>query len=148
MQDFVPNPEDGWTCDTGDIAFMSLIGPVWHRLRADGVYEYGFTAQEDKHANLMGRLHGGMISAFADYALGHSCRLDRDNTPNVTVHLGIDYLAGGLMGQWITCEVHITHKTRAMSFIRGEMFGDGQLMATANGVFKAVNLPWKARNQP
>lgn len=138
----MPDPSQGWQSATADIPFMQIVGPIYHRFLGDvaeeGV-EYGFFPKAEVHGNKYGRLHGGMISAFADYALGHTIWMARGGLmPNVTVHLGIDYIAAGDPDVWTTCRALITRKTHGMAFMRGEIYAADRLLAIASGVWKAV----------
>lgn len=137
-QVYEPDRAEGWMRDDTDIPFMRHVGPTWYRQDADGI-EYGFMPCAEVHGNLYRRLHGGMISAFADYALGHACWVaGGGETPHVTVHLGIDFMAAGDPAQWTTCRVTTVRKTRSLAFMRGEIWAGGTCLATANGVWKAV----------
>lgn len=135
---YEPDPAEGWVRDLVDIPFMRHIGPAWHR-QFDGVAEYGFMPRPEIHGNHFRRLHGGMISAFADYAIGHACLLAGGGAmPHVTVHLGIDYIAAGSPDTWTTCRVLTLRRTRSLAFMRGEIFAGDTLLANATGVWKAI----------
>jgi len=134
---YEPPPAEGWLLDDTPIPFMQLVGPVFYR-QIEGAYEYGFTSKPDIHGNLHGRLHGGMIATFADYALGHSCWLDSNGIPHVTIHLGLDYMQAGLPGEWTSCRVQFVRKTRTLCFMRGEIYSGGKHLTTATGIWKVV----------
>ena len=47
------------------------------------------------HCNARGMLHGGVISALADNALGISCVLQAENMSALTINLSTDFLSTG-----------------------------------------------------
>src|SRR5271155_2735867 len=54
------------------------------------------------HTNSRGFVHGGLIAALADNAMGLSCAEQLDSAVSlVTVNLAIDYLGSATVGQWL-----------------------------------------------
>ncbi|HEU0221660.1 MAG TPA: PaaI family thioesterase [Paracoccaceae bacterium] len=136
-QGIPPDIEEGWQRHDSGIPFMVRNGPVWHRLR-DGRYEGGFLPAPEVHGNLYGYVHGGMLAAFADFALGHACWFANERARVVTVHLDINFVTAAKVGTWIGCEVEIVRKTRSLCFPRGDFVAEGQVLATASGVWKII----------
>ncbi|MDB5547464.1 MAG: thioesterase superfamily protein, partial [Tardiphaga sp.] len=58
------------------------------------------------HTNSRGMVHGGLIAALADNAMGLSCgvKIDSGGTRLVTVSLAVDFLGTAQIGQWLTIE--------------------------------------------
>lgn len=138
---FLPDATEGWIAAPAEIPFMTHVGPLWHRAM-DGGSEYGFMPCAEIHGNRFGRLHGGMIAAFADYALGHACWQEGGaDAAHVTVHLGLDFVSAGEPGVWTTCLVQTVRRTRSLVFMRGEISAGGNLLATASGIWKPVRQP-------
>lgn len=132
-----PEHEEGWERHDDGIPFMMRNGPVWYRLSA-GRYECGFLPKPEIHGNLYGFVHGGMLAAFADVALGHACWFANDRQPIVTVHLQLDFMAAAKPGAWIGCNVEIVRKTRSLVFPRGDFMTQGRVVAAASGVWKII----------
>ena len=127
----------GWTLyEEAGNPFMLHIGPVWDRV-VDGRREYAFLP-EAVHCNLNDVVHGGMLTAFADHALGHPCWVDNGGGGAVTAHLGVNFLAAARKGELVTCRTEIVRKTRALYFPRGDIMQGGRCVATASGVWKIV----------
>lgn len=132
-----PEVEDGWfRCDKGN-PFQFRNGTIWYCQR-DGLVHVGFLAVAEIHGNLMGYVHGGMLAAFADFALGHAIWFAHDRKPIVTAHLDINYVSGAKPGEWIHCTPQIVRKTRSLAFMRGDIMAADRVVATANGVWKAI----------
>src|SRR5579871_2017949 len=53
------------------------------------------------HTNSRGFVHGGLIGALCDAAMGYSCARTGGLHGLVTVSLSVDYLASALEGQWL-----------------------------------------------
>src|SRR3954462_9566748 len=60
------------------------------------------------HTNARGFVHGGLIAALADKAMGHSCghRL-RGAVSLVTISMAIDFLGSAQIGQWLTVDTDV-----------------------------------------
>src|SRR5947209_11886929 len=57
------------------------------------------------HTNGRGLIHGGLIAALADNAMGYSCAQATDWTTSfVTISLSIDFVGSGEIGQWLVVE--------------------------------------------
>src|SRR6476660_676607 len=55
------------------------------------------------HTNSRGFVHGGLIAALADKAMGHSCgRKRRGAFSLVTVNMSIAFISSAQVGQWLT----------------------------------------------
>jgi len=132
-----PETEDGWQRHDDDNPFMILNGPIWYR-EEGGLLHVGFRSVHEVHGNSLGYIHGGMLAAFADFALGHKVWFAHDRKPIVTAHLDINYVSGGLAGEWIHCTPEIVRKTRSLCFVRGDIMAAGRVVATASGVWKSI----------
>ena len=67
----IPSPPPGFAPHFRKSPVTDAWEPLFSR-RADGVVEIGFRASRP-HANGRGFVHGGLISALADNAMGLSC---------------------------------------------------------------------------
>jgi uncharacterized protein (TIGR00369 family) len=121
----------GWE-PVDDEGFMATVGPIYHR---EGVY--GFRA-EQKHANLVGVVHGGMLMSFADRAMGVAAMGAADGANCVTIQLEMKFLEGGKLGDWLTSHSFVMKRTGSLVFLRGEVRDGERLVATADGVWKIL----------
>lgn len=92
------------------------------------------------HTNSRGMVHGGLIAALADNAMGLSCgvKIDSGGTRLVTVSLAVDYLGTAQIGQWLTIEPDVVKTGRTLCFAQCLIKADGEVVARANGTFKLV----------
>lgn len=94
---------------------------------------------EAAHTNSRGFVHGGLISALADNAMGLSCshRLGGEASL-VTVNLTLDFLGSAQVGQWLEFTTAFVKSGGTLSFAQAFVTADGQPCARANGVFKVM----------
>ena len=91
------------------------------------------------HTNSRGFVHGGLISALADNAMGLSCARRLNHTGGlVTVNLNVDFLGSALEGQWLEFDTVYVKPGRTLCFAQAFVTADGQPCARANAVFRVV----------
>jgi uncharacterized protein (TIGR00369 family) len=111
--------------------------PLYRRLSGDTVV-LGLRAGA-AHTNSRGFVHGGLISALADNAMGLSCaRKLGDLASLVTVNLTVDFLDSALTGQWLEWDTMFVKPGGTLCFTQAFVTADGQPCARANGVFRVV----------
>lgn len=93
------------------------------------------------HTNSRGLVHGGLISALADNAMGLSCgRHMPEGTQLLTATLAVDFLGRAEIGQWLCVETGFVKPGRTLSFAQCFVTADGKPIARANASF-AVQRP-------
>ncbi len=94
---------------------------------------------DEQHTNARGFVHGGLISALADNAMGLSCALPRQGVGSlVTVSLNVDFLGVARQGQWLTFETGFVTTGRSLDFAQCFVMADGVACARANATFRAL----------
>lgn len=111
--------------------------PLYSRLSGDTVV-LGLRAG-DAHTNSRGFVHGGLISALADNAMGLSCarRLGLE-TGLVTVNLSVDFLGLAHKGEWLEFDTVFVKPGSTLCFAQAFVTADGQPCARANAVFRVI----------
>jgi uncharacterized protein (TIGR00369 family) len=109
---------------------------------SDEAHELGFRLAE-AHCNSRGLLHGGVIAALADNAMGLSYGVVRrkthgDATGAVTVSLNVDYVSSAALGQWIAVRPHVVKAGRQMGFVEALILADDTVIARASATFRMV----------
>ena len=111
--------------------------PLYSRRTGDRVI-LGLRAAE-AHTNSRGFVHGGLITALADNAMGLSCaRTLGEAASLVTVNLTVDFLGVAYLGQWLEFDTLFVKPGRTLSFAQAFVTADGQPCARANAVFRVV----------
>ena len=92
------------------------------------------------HANSRGFVHGGLISALADNAMGLSCGEQAANTASlVTVSLSVDFVGFAKVGQWLEIRPEVIKIGKSLCFATALVLTDDSVCARASGVFKVVS---------
>lgn len=110
--------------------------PLYSRSTADAVQIGLFVG--DAHCNSRGFLHGGVIAALADNAMGLSCVAVMAERPRglVTVSLSVDYVGAAKNGQWLQIEPRVLKAGKSLAFADALVTADGETIARASASFK------------
>jgi len=111
--------------------------PLYSR-KTEGAVVLGLRAGA-AHCNSRGFVHGGLIGALADNAMGLSCARRANHAGGlVTVNMSIDFLGTALEGQWLEFDTVFVKPGRTLCFAQAFITADGQPCARANAVFRVV----------
>ena len=125
---FTPYPEQG--------PFLQEIGPI-HVSERDGERVFGLRAEE-RHANHRGTVMGGLLSTFADFALGRAIEADADDDKGrATVSLTVDFLKPANPGDWIESRASVDRVGGTLAFADCSLSVDGREVVRARAVFAA-----------
>lgn len=96
------------------------------------------------HCNSRGLVHGGLIAALADNAMGLTCAQSLMQSGRsvenglVTVSLSTDYLGAGKLGEWLQISPEATKVGGSICFTRAQVTSADVLIATAHATFKIL----------
>src|ERR1700760_2074921 len=94
------------------------------------------------HTNAPGFVHGGLIAALADKAMGHSCGHKMGGSHSlVTVGMSIDFISSAQIGQWLTVETEVIRTGATLCFALCFVTSDDAVIARANATFRVVPKP-------
>jgi uncharacterized protein (TIGR00369 family) len=112
--------------------------PIYSRRTEDAVI-VGLRLAEP-HTNSRGLIHGGLIAALADNAMGLSCgvKLEGGASRLITVSLAIDFIGSAKVGQWLAVETDVIKVGKTLCFAQCFVTADGAKIARANGTFSVV----------
>jgi acyl-coenzyme A thioesterase 13 len=132
----LPNPAlEGWTERAGIVS--NLVGPFWER-RIGSDAQVGLVC-DPRHDNGNGKMHGGILMMLADMGMGAAVRATGEYPHFVTMQLDVAFLQVVDIGEFVTSECHVRHKTRSVIFVSGALKVGEKQVASAQGVFKSVN---------
>lgn len=133
--DAVSLEAEGWhIIEVG--GFSGLVGPYWWR-GAGSAAVVGFLAEE-RHANHIGTVHGGMLMTFADIALGYGVVQALKAPRCATAQLALQFVATAKFGEFITCQPEVVRRTEQLIFVRGLLCVDDKVVASADGIWKVL----------
>ncbi|TWI66728.1 uncharacterized protein (TIGR00369 family) [Bradyrhizobium huanghuaihaiense] len=91
------------------------------------------------HTNGRGLIHGGLITALADNAMGYSCAQATGWTTSfVTVSLSVDFVGSAEIGQWCAIESDVIKTGKTICFAQCLIKADDIVIARASGTFRVV----------
>jgi uncharacterized protein (TIGR00369 family) len=91
------------------------------------------------HTNARGFVHGGLIAALTDKAMGHSCGHKMHGAHSlVTVSMSIDFIGSAQIGQWLVVESEVLKTGGTLCFAQCRVTADDAVIARANGTFRVV----------
>jgi uncharacterized protein (TIGR00369 family) len=91
------------------------------------------------HTNARGFVHGGLIAALTDKAMGHSCAHKMHGAWSlVTVSMSIDFISSARIGQWLTVETNVIKTGSTLCFAQCFVKADDIAIARANATFRVV----------
>ena len=91
------------------------------------------------HTNGRGLIHGGLIAALADNAMGYSCaQMTNWTTSFVTISLTVDFVGSAEIGQWLTIESDVIRTGKTICFAQSLAKADDVVIARASGTFRVV----------
>ncbi len=108
--------------------------PIYFKATEDA-YILGLRLAE-AHTNSRGLIHGGLIAALADNAMGLSCSLKGKLSGIVTINLSVDYLGSANIGQWLQIDTNFMKIGGSICFAQCLVTADGEPCARANATFK------------
>ena len=117
--------------------FLESLGPL---------YSVGFGASmviglrvQEKHTNARGALHGGVLAAVADIALGYGLATSTEPpTSMVTANLSVDFAGGAKIGDWVETSLDVQKVGARMAFANVYFSVGRERIARASGVFLVV----------
>ncbi|WP_119157156.1 PaaI family thioesterase [Caldimonas tepidiphila] len=118
--------------------FIGLCGPLYVRERDDGPPVLAMRIA-DKHLNLRGIAHGGLLATLADTALGYVLNRARGAQLSlVTASLTTDFAEAARLGDWVEAYVDIQRVGSRMAFANAYLHVGERRILRASGVFAAV----------
>ena len=123
---FAPFPNQG--------PYLEYVGPIHVNEDSDELI-LGLRAEE-RHANHRGTVQGGLLSTFADFALGRAIDADADDdTPRATVSLTVDFLKPAKPGDWIESRTRVDRVGGTLSFADCSLTVEGKEIVRARAVW-------------
>jgi uncharacterized protein (TIGR00369 family) len=91
------------------------------------------------HTNARGLIHGGLMAALADNAMGYSCAQATGwRSSFVTISLAVDFTGSADIGQWLAVESEVIRTGSTICFAQCLVKADDAVVARANGTFRVV----------
>ena len=114
--------------------------PIYARREADRL-RLGLHVRAP-HTNSRGLLHGGLIAALADNAMGLSVAVVLEGEGRrpakglVTSSLSVDFLGRAELGQWLEVDTGFVHAGGSQAVAQAFVTADGAVIARADATFR------------
>ena len=118
--------------------FEIYVGPMFHEGQT-GARRFAFRVDE-RHVNMRGILHGGMLMTFADMTLGQAVWDLTENAPSVTLNMQTHFLKPAKAGDLVEVAPELVRRTRALLFMRGDYKVNDETIFTASSVWKLLGV--------
>ena len=113
---------------------LDLIGPIYYRGIGKNLV-LGLRI-EHKHCNARGTVHGGILAALADVALGYTMAFSTDPPVGlVTANLSLDFAGTAAIGDWLETTVEIQKQGSRLAFANCYISASGERIVRASAVF-------------
>lgn len=133
----MPNNPEGFAAHFRKSPVTDPWEPLFSR-QTDNALQIGVWLRE-AHCNSRGFVHGGVIAALADNAMGLSCGKSLPSAEGlVTISLNVDYAGTAHTGQWLQIEPRVLRTGRSMAFADAVISADGQIVARASATFRVL----------
>lgn len=116
--------------------FAAANGPWFEKIEGGRVIR-GFRPGP-QHANALGIVHGGMLAAFLDSAMGVAVFHAIDRRA-VTLRLSLDYLGPGRLGDWLQAEGEVVSHDEHVAQVRGRLYGPHHDVLGGLGAFALLS---------
>ena len=130
--------------------FILNVGPLYRKTTENQIF-LGLLIEE-QHCNSRGRLHGAMVCAVADIALGQNVgRLFAENgafedsegtlLPGVgmaTVSMSTDFAGTARVGDWVEAHVDVQRTGKRMAFANAYLVRGEERIARVSGVYQII----------
>jgi uncharacterized protein (TIGR00369 family) len=94
---------------------------------------------EDRHANHRGTIQGGLLSTFADFAMGRALEAESDDDKDrATVSLTVDFLKPAKPGDWIESRTRVERVGGTLSFVDCSLTVEDREIVRARAVWVAA----------
>ena len=125
---------DGFTPFDKQGPYLEYVGPIHARGDGDDLV-FGLRAEE-RHANHRGTVQGGLLSTFADFALGRAIEADaEDDKDRATVSLTIDFLKPAEPGDWLEARSTVDRVGGTLSFADCTITAGEKVVARSRAVW-------------
>ena len=121
--------------------FTERNGPWFEKVEPDGRVLRGLLVLP-RHLNALGIVHGGLLTAFLDAAMG-AAAWRASGRRCVTLTLNVEFLSHGRPGDWIEAEASCAGFDSQVAHVSGHLYGRRHSIMTGQGLF-ALLRPGRA----
>lgn len=118
--------------------FMNWLRPVMLAVE-DGSLEFEYTIRHEM-TNPFGILHGGVMAAMIDDAVGATFIVQGEPVNHITVNLAVDYFASSKEGDKVIAVTSIVKKGRQIANAQCELWNENRTKLLARGYTNMLKM--------
>ncbi len=115
--------------------FMTLVGPLLRSTNPEGPRLYA-PQTGDAHKNLIGLVHGGVLTSLLDQVIAMTAWQAADRRPTVTIQMDTRFLGPARAGDFLMAGARVRQATRSLLFVDAEITCADRLIASATAIMK------------
>lgn len=127
------DPPPGFLALPARGGFAERNGPWFEKTAADGTVLRGLRLLP-RHLNALGIVHGGLLTAFIDSAMG-AAAWRATGRRCVTLTLSVEFLSHARLGDWIEAEATCSGFDSQVAHVAGRLYGRRHSIMTGQGLF-------------
>lgn len=121
--------------------FMNWLKPLILKVE-EGSLVFQYTVRPEM-TNPFGTLHGGVMAAMIDDAMGATLIVYGEKVFHVTVNLSVDYFASARAGDVIIAETRVVKKGRQIVNIHADVWNEDKTKLLAKGYSNLIKTDIK-----
>lgn len=135
-------PDLTWRESTEE-CFSTLIGPLfWTYTPEPEPRWYTKLTLADRHLNLGGVCHGGVMMTMVDNAMGSGAYMAGGEQPCATIDMSCKFLAGAKKGETLVAVASLHKRTPDIAFLESTIWATNRENAQDRAVMSASGI-WK-----
>jgi uncharacterized protein (TIGR00369 family) len=116
--------------------FENFVGPLYEIGEKLG-RRYAFVVDE-RHVNMRGVIHGGMLMTLADMTMGQAAWDACDKADVVTLNMQSQFIRGARLGEIVEVQPVLTRRTRSIIFLRGDFMVGEEIIFSCASLWKIL----------
>lgn len=142
----VPDPALAWR-DIRGTGFNVTIGPIRFAHRSQTEFSAALRIEE-RHINVGGVCHGGVLMSLADVAMGAGSYAAGGDHPCATVSFDAHFVAAAKRDQWLIAESRQVRAAGGLSFMDCTLCAGGRTVMRASGIWKYLSSKAPGTQRP
>jgi uncharacterized protein (TIGR00369 family) len=116
--------------------FENFVGPLYE-IGEKLDRRYAFIVDE-RHVNMRGVIHGGMLMTLADMTMGQAAWDACDYADVVTLNMQSQFIRGARLGEIVKVQPALTRRTRSIIFLRGDFKVGAEIIFSCASLWKII----------
>lgn len=119
--------------------YEDAIGPFYRRETPEGpIYAFSVT---EKHMNMSGNAHGGLLGGFADTIFRLAAGLANHGAEVRPLSMSLSFMAAARAGDLVECRPEVIRRTAGVLFVSGSFNVGGVVFLSASSLWETFRTP-------